>query len=64
MGGMVCGTGDEGLYIMVDMKNRCSGDDSVIFSHHSPWFIVVCTLSERPVMRKRAGISKHTIIHT
>lgn len=67
-GGGEGGTGDEGFYIMVDMKNRCSGDDSVVFSHHSPWLIVVCTLSERPVMRKFAhkhvSISKHTIVHT
>lgn len=45
-----CGSGDEGLYIMVDMINRCSGDDLVVFAHHSPWLIVVCTLSEGPVL--------------
>ncbi len=56
--------GDEGLYIMADMKNRCAGDNSVVFSHHSPWLIVVCTLSEEPVMdrhaHKLANTGKHT----
>lgn len=56
-------TGDGGLYIMAGVKNRCAGDDSVVFAHHSPWLIVVCTLSEGPVMHKYAhkhsNISKH-----
>lgn len=55
--------GGGGLYIMADVKNRCAGDDSVVFSHHSPWLIVVCTLSEGSVMHKlahkHASISKH-----
>lgn len=50
----MCGTGDEDFYIMVDMKNRCAGDDSVVFSHHSPRLIVVCTLSDGTVVHKPA----------
>lgn len=65
-GAMGWGTGDEGLYIMVHLKNRCSGDDSVVFSHHSPWFIVVCTLSQGLVMckhaHKHANICSHVIL--
>lgn len=58
------GVGDEGLYRMADMKNRRAGDNSVVFSHHSPWLIVACTLSEGPVTdkhaHKHANIGKHT----
>lgn len=62
------GTGDEGLYVTADMKNRCVGDDSVVFSHHSPWLIVICTLSGGSVMHKRvrkhANLTKHTHMFT
>lgn len=61
-------TGDEGLYIMAGMTNRCAVDDSVVFSHHSPWLIVVCTLSEGPVSHKdvheHANTSKHACMFT
>lgn len=62
------GTGDEGFNMMADMKNRCACNDSVVFSHHSQWLLVVCTLSERPVMHKHAhkhaNMSKHTWMFT
>lgn len=62
------GTGDKDLYIMADVKNRCAGDNSVVFAHHFPWLIVVCTLSGGLVMHKHAhkhaNISKHTCMFT
>lgn len=62
------GTGDEDSYLMADMKNRCAGDDSVVFSHHSPWLIVVCTLSKGPVIHKHAhkhaSLNKCACLHS